>query len=145
MEEQGIVVELKANNTALVKAKRTSTCESCASKKSCSTRSSGDDMFVETENTIGASKGDHVVFAVSAGTIMKTGLLVYLMPVIAFLAGIVLGQKVVAPMLPNINSDLVSGALGLIFLIDAFVLLKIYNQYMEKKGGIMRPKLLRKL
>lgn len=145
MEEQGVVVELKANNTAVIRAARTGSCESCASKKSCTTRVGGDEMFVETDNAIGAVKGDHVVFAVSAGAIMKTGLLVYLMPVIAFLAGIVLGQKVVAPMLPNVNSDLVSGALGLIFLIDAFVMLKIYNQYMDKRGGVMRPKLLRKI
>lgn len=145
MEEQGVVVEIKSNNTALIRAKRTSTCESCVSKKSCSTRAGGDEMFVEAENTIGAGKGDHVVFAVSAGTVMRTGLLVYLMPVIFFLIGIVLGDRVAAPMLPNINKDLVCGVLGIVFLIDAFVILKIYNQFMEKRGGIMRPKLLRKV
>jgi len=144
MEEHGVVVEIKNNNTAVVKAARSSACDSCGSKKSCAT-GGGEDMLVETENAIGADKGDHVVFAVGAGAVMKAGVLVHLVPTVAFIAGVVIGQLFIAPRLPGINGDLVSGALGFIFLIDAYVCLKIYNKALEKKGAVMRPKLLRKV
>lgn len=145
MEEQGVVMELRKNNTALIKSARTSACDSCGSKKSCSTGGSGTEMLMEADNVIGAQKGDHVVFAVAAGTIMKAGLILYLVPLVSFIVGVVAGQAVVAPLLPNINPDLVSGVLGVIFLVAAFIGIKIYNRAMEKKGGSMRPKILRKV
>lgn len=144
MEEHGVVVEIKNNNTAVVRATRSSACDSCGSKKSCAT-GGGEDMLVETDNAIGADKGDHVVFAVGAGAVMKAGVIVHFVPTVAFIAGVVLGQLVVAPILPGINKDLISGVLGFIFLVDAYVCLKIYNKKLDKKGAAMRPKLLRKV
>ncbi|MBI5561453.1 MAG: SoxR reducing system RseC family protein [Deltaproteobacteria bacterium] len=144
MEENGVVISVK-KDTVLIKASRSSACDSCAQKRSCSTGGGGEDMLIEADNAIGAEKGDRVVFAVGAGSVMKAGVLLYLVPILSFIAGVVIGQAVAAPLIPTVNADLVSGALGVFFIAGAFIGLKLYNRTLEKRGGALRPRLLRKV
>ncbi len=141
MEESGVIVQLKGT-MALIRAERSSSCDSCAQKKSCHGGSSGTDAFVEAENRVGARVGDHVVFTVSAGSVIKAGLLLYLFPIISFIIGVVLGQTVAARLLPGQNPDLVSGVLGAVFLALAFAGLKIYGSLADRKRSF-RPQILR--
>ena len=99
-------------------------------------------MLIEADNPVGADVGDMVVFTVGAGSVLKAGLMLYLVPVISFIAGVVLGQTVSVRVLPGQNPDLVSGALGVIFLAAAFAGLKVYGSMMEK-GKSFRPRVLR--
>lgn len=142
MEEQGTVVQVK-EMTAVVKAQRSGSCDSCASKKSCHSGGSADEAtFIEVDNSIGAKVGDHVVFAVGAGSVVKAGVLIYLVPILSFIGGVVLGQILSGPLFPETNHDLVAGAFGAAFLVIAFVGLKLYNRSLEG-SRTMRPKILR--
>lgn len=142
MEEQGIVVQNK-KNTVLIKAHRTSACDSCASKKACHTAGSNDsEILIEADNPIGANVGDRVVFTVGAASILKAGLLLYLLPVIMFIAGVVLGQILGESLFPDQNRDLVAGITGVVFLAAAFGGLQIYSRIADKTKSL-RPRVLR--
>ncbi len=141
MEEHGIVVQDK-KKTVLIKAQRSTACDNCASKRACASGSTGSEMLIEAENTIGAKVGDRVVFTVGTGSILKAGLLLYLVPILCFIAGVVLGQTAAKNLFPDQNPDLVSGVLGVIFLSLAFIGLKVYSSFIEK-GSAFRPHVLR--
>ncbi|MFQ5442431.1 MAG: SoxR reducing system RseC family protein [Thermodesulfobacteriota bacterium] len=140
MEEHGVVVEDKGM-TVVVKTERGSSCEGCASKRSC--HSVGEtEMLIEVRNTVGAVVGQEVVFTVGAASVMKAGVLFYLVPVLSFIFGVVLGQTVAVKIFPNENPDLVSGVLGVILLALSFFGLKIYSRRLEKDRSF-RPRILR--
>lgn len=142
MEEYGLVIEKKGGGVVVIRAQRTSACDGCASKKSCGTGGEGNEMQIEADNPVGANVGDRVAFTVGAGSVLKAGLVLYLVPILSFIAGVVLGQVVSARVLPEQNPDLVSGALGVLFLAVAFVGLKVYGSMIEK-GRSFRPRVLR--
>lgn len=142
MEENGVVVQIK-DSTALIRAQRSTACDGCASKKSChGEQTAGAETFIEAENPIGARVGDHVIFSVGAGSVIKAGLLLYLFPIISFITGVVLGQTAAVRIFPKHNPDLVSGVLGAVFLVLAFIGLKVYGFFIDKKTSF-RPKILR--
>ena len=57
MAEKGIVTELKDNNIAYIKMKRT---EACAKCRACVSGLSEQDMFIDAENDCDASVGQWV-------------------------------------------------------------------------------------
>lgn len=140
MEEHGLVVQIKGKN-AVIKTQRTSACDNCSSKKSCGTGGAGSDVLVEVENPAGAKVGDRVAFSVGSTSILKAGLIIYLVPILSFIAGVVIGQ-VVSGSLPGINPDLVSGLIGAAFLAAAFIGLKLYNAFLDRNSSF-RAKILR--
>ncbi|MBI5643490.1 MAG: SoxR reducing system RseC family protein [Deltaproteobacteria bacterium] len=141
MEEYGLVVQIK-RNAAVIKTQRSTACDGCASKKSCGSGSAGSEVLLEVSNPVGAKVGDRVVFSVGTASILKAGLILYLAPILSFIAGVVLGQTVGTNIFPEQNPDLVSGLLGLVFLILAFIGLKVYNGIIDK-SKTFRPQILR--
>ncbi len=140
MEEHGIIVECRGA-TALVKTRRGSSCDSCKSKKACKPLEQ-DDMLIEVENTIGAKVGQDVIFTVGAGSVIKAGVLFYLVPVLSFIAGVVIGQAVLTSLFPRTNPDLVSGLFGAFLLIVSFIGLKLYNRRISRDNSY-RARILR--
>lgn len=141
MEENGIVIQIK-NTTAVIRAQRSTSCDSCAQKKACHGDTTGTEALIEAENPVGAKVGDRVVFSVGAGSVVKAGLLLYLFPIISFIGGVVLGQTLAARVFPMQNPDLVSGVLGVLFLALAFVILKVWGALMDRRKTF-RPQILR--
>ncbi len=141
MEEHGIVIR-KEGERAIIRAERTGACESCSSKKSCAQTGSETEMLIEADDPVGVKAGDKVVFAVSAGSVLKAGVLLYLFPILSFIAGVVLGQAVLSGMLPGYNPDLVAGVSGLALLALAFLGLKVFSTLSERSRS-MRPQVLR--
>lgn len=142
MEEQGVIIESRGP-TVLIKTKRTSSCDGCTSKKSCATVGENE-MVIEADNPVGAHVGDRVLYEVGAASVIKAGLLLYLVPVVSFIVGVVLGQSAGPRYFPQYNSDLVSGLMGVGFLVIAFVGLKIYSATAERRRSF-RPHVLRKV
>ena len=140
MEEHGVVVKTKGT-TVMVKAQRGTSCEGCASKRTC--QAIGEtDMLLEVENTVGAKEGDNVVFTVAAGSVLKAGVLLYLVPLISFIAGVVLGQTLAPGLFPETNPDLLSGVIGAGFLVLTFIGLKVYGRMIERDKSY-RPHVVR--
>ncbi|HBG45852.1 MAG TPA: hypothetical protein DDW94_02580 [Deltaproteobacteria bacterium] len=141
MEEHGTVIETKGQ-LVVIKAQRTSACDSCSSKKSCGSGGSDEEMLIEADNSIGAMVGDKVIFSVSARSVLKAGMLLYLFPILSFIAGVALGQSVFSGIFPMYNADLVSGLTGAAFLAVAFGVLKALSKLSER-GGSLRPRVLK--
>lgn len=140
MEEHGVVVENKGA-TVLIKTERKSSCDSCASKKLC--QSIGEtDMLIEADNPVGANVGDLVVYEVGAGSVIKAGMLLYLVPLLSFILGIVLGEEASGRFFAGQNPDLVAGIFGFLFLGAAFVGLKLYGRRLERNKAY-RPHVLK--
>jgi sigma-E factor negative regulatory protein RseC len=142
MEENGNVIR-KDGERVVIRAARTGACESCASKKSCATAGGADsEVLVEALDPVGAKVGDRVVFSVSAGSVLKAGALLYLFPILSFIAGVALGQSVFPRFLPGYHPDLVSGIAGVAFLAAAFMFLKGFS-VLSERGRSFRPRVLR--
>lgn len=140
IEEHGVVVRCKGD-LAVIKAERTTACDGCASKDACIS-GKGADMLIEAFNAAGAKPGERVVFTVGSGSVLKAGLLLYLVPALCFISGAVLGQVAAGRIFPGQNPDLVSGLLGAAFLAAAFLGIKLYSRFVEKDKSY-RPHVLR--
>ena len=85
VREQGIIEDVSGRKT-LVRIKKSSACATCESRSDCGV-DSGKNMVVEVANNLGGGKGDHVELSVPSGAFLKLSLLVYILPVIALIAG----------------------------------------------------------
>ena len=83
--ERGIVENVEPG-WAWVKTKRSSACNSCASRHHCLTQG-GDQMLVKAQDTVGAQKGDEVELFLSTKTKLKGTAIVYLLPVLGIFVG----------------------------------------------------------
>ena len=140
IEERGIVIE-KKGNTVVIKAPKGGACERCVSKSLCHTVSETE-MVVEADDPVGVKVGDRVVFMVGTATMLKAGILFYLIPLFCFIAGVVIGQIVTREFYPGYNPDTVSTVLGFVFLFLSFIGLKIYSTVAEKRGSY-RPRVIK--
>ncbi len=127
--------------TVVIRTERTTACDSCASKSACYSAGSTE-ALIEADNPVGAHLGDRVVFTVSAGSVVKAGLLLYLVPIISFIAGVVIGQRAGRKVFPSLNADLSSAMFGAAFLIAAFFGLKLYGSRASRQSAF-RPRVVR--
>jgi sigma-E factor negative regulatory protein RseC len=142
IEEEGTVMEVKGN-AVLIKAERTTSCESCMSKDFCHSLTETD-MVLEADNEAGANVGDRVIFTVGAATLLKAGVLIYLIPLIGFIFGVVLGQAFAPPAFGGRGgaADLISAALGFFFLFVTLLWLRRYAKRAEKNRAF-RPRVVK--
>jgi sigma-E factor negative regulatory protein RseC len=128
VKEQGKIEELN-KNTAVVRIQKRSACDHCESKGSCSI--SNRDMLIEVPNDLQAGVGDHVEVSVPEGTLLKLSAIVYLLPVMALLAGAFLGSLLGNAL--KMNSSLTAIILGGGFMAIAFFCLILIDR--KKKAG----------
>lgn len=93
MAEEGVVRVLQRGNMALVEAVKSDACSSCGAKGACHAMGGNKIRVVPAVNQPGAQVGDRVQLAVSRTGLMKASFLVYMVPVMALMAGALTGQK----------------------------------------------------
>lgn len=106
--EQGIV-EKASKRKAMVRIQKSSACATCSSKDSCDV-SSDKKIVIEVANDLQAKTGDRVELSMPESSLLKLSLLVYLLPVVALIAGACLGAEL-APVL-NMDTTLASVIFG---------------------------------
>jgi sigma-E factor negative regulatory protein RseC len=113
--ENGIVVRTE-DRRAWIKTIRASTCEGCGSRDLCQ---GGKECEVEVANTAGAGVGDEVVIGFASGSLVKITFLLYMVPVLAMIAGAAIGLRI-APTYgvdeSAMSAAMAFGSLGLAFL-----------------------------
>ncbi len=137
--EEGMVTKVGAT-TAWITTKRSNACETCASRGSCSTLGSGQEMEVEALNAAGAKVGDRVVINVETSSLFKLSFLLYIFPILCLLAGALLGQAA-APFL-DLNATALSIVSAFSFFLLAFLLVRSKGNQMAQKDKY-RPKIIR--
>ncbi|HSH70743.1 MAG TPA: SoxR reducing system RseC family protein [Deferrisomatales bacterium] len=117
IEEQATVVEVRPGR-ARVQTLRSGSCESCKARGGCSGLGGGREAQVWVSDPLGVAAGERVVIAVPGGTVVRASLFLYLLPVLALLAGAVLGNRL-APGL-GFHPDLGAAGFGGLAMALAF-------------------------
>ena len=90
-------------------------------------------MILEARNACGAAKDDWVEVELEADGFLYAVGVMYGIPLIALLAGVLLGNFVIAPVLSFINADVVSFFTGIIFTGLAYLWIRSREDYWKEK------------
>lgn len=130
MAEKGIVTELKGE-LAVIKMKRT---EACAKCRACIAGMSEKEMIMEADNQCNAQVGDWVELELVDNGFFFAVMIMYGIPLVAFLVGILLSYFVVLPkFMPLTNPDLPSFIVGLVFTGIAYLWIRSQESRWEAK------------
>lgn len=138
--EKGIVIKTEGH-LAWVKTMKSSSCEGCASRGSCG-GDGGMEMEVEAINEVDAKVGDLVQISFGTAPLIKVYSLVYLFPVLALLAGAMIGQRLSVYF--SLDESLSSLFMGVLFFLGAFFVIKSRSNRMAEKEAY-QPKVFRLL
>jgi sigma-E factor negative regulatory protein RseC len=132
--EEGVVFKMGASGagTAWVKTTRSSACESCSSRDTCHGESGGKEMEMEVEaiNTADARVGDRVLLNIRTASLLKATFLLYVFPILAMIAGAVLGQAVAV--MRDADPSGLSALFGFLFFGLAFIVIRITGRHLSK-------------
>jgi sigma-E factor negative regulatory protein RseC len=137
--EKGIITKVDST-TAWVTTTKTSGCEGCTSRSSCSVLGGGKEMEVEAINNAGAKVGQMVVLSFDTSPLLKATFLLYVVPILFLMVGAVIGDT----MAPLFNFDVSTFSLitGLLFFGLAIIFVKSKGNKLAKKDKY-RPKVIR--
>ena len=137
---EGIITRVNYSK-AWVKCIKCASCESCSAKGFCSTgEGSSDDVEVEAINAEGAKVNDRVTISLETSTLLKATFLIYMIPILFFILGVVIGDKI-APIF-NYDKSIFSMLVGFLFISAAFVFVKAKGKDLSKKDAY-KPKIIR--
>lgn len=117
MEKNGVVVGLRGQKAVIEIARMSSCGDKCAT---CSGGCSKPPLIVEVDNALQAKQGDFVVLEAPEHAIIQSTLILYTLPLVTFILGVVLGLQVFAGMVP-INPELTGILTGFVFLGLSYV------------------------
>jgi len=127
-EETGIVIET-SQNKAKVKASRHGDCENCGV---CP----GDNaMVVDVQNPIDAKVGQRVAFEIEEANMLLAAFVVYILPLLAILAGAIGGGVLGDNLGQNVLACQIGG--GIIFFAIAVVYMKRYDHAVKKNDRLL--------
>lgn len=123
MEQNVIVCRLLPDGMAEVMRIRESACSGdCHKCSGCG--AAKQTMVFSAHNSIGAKPGDAVVVESDSGTVLKGAMLLYVLPLITFLVGYIVGENLWRH--------------GILVSILGFILgllpIKFYDRYLAKRG-----------
>ena len=139
--EEGIVTKVYSS-TAWVKCSKSAACESCSAKGFCDTVGGGsdDDVEVEAINAAGAKVDDRVTISFETSSLLKISFLVYMVPVLFLILGVVIGDKIAA--IFNYDQSIFSVLAGFLFLFASFFFVKAKGKELSRKDAY-QPKIIR--
>ena len=140
--EEGIVFKMgsSAAGTAWVKTTRSSACASCSSKDACHVGGGGKEMEVEAINTAGARVGDRIVLNIKTASLLKATFLLYVFPILAMIAGAVLGQKVA--LMRGTDPSGLSALFGFLFFGLAFIVIRVTGRRLSTNASY-KPEIIK--
>jgi sigma-E factor negative regulatory protein RseC len=124
MEQTVLVKRVLEDGSAEVLRVRESACSGdCHKCSGCD--SSQQTMVICAENPIGAKVGDWVVIEAKSGAVLKAAVMLYIVPLVLFIAGYLLGEHLW-------QSGILFALAGLLI---GLVLVKLLDRHMTKKGS----------
>ena len=136
--EQGVIENVSGKKT-LVRIKKSSACATCESRGDCAV-DSGKSMVVEVANDLGGGEGDHVELSVPSGAFLKLSLLVYILPVLALMAGAFAGGAFAGVL--HVPLSLASVIGGFLVMGITFYALKRFDRSLRARSEF-RPRMTR--
>lgn len=134
IEATGQIESLDGDH-AWVATQRQSSCGSCSVSKGCGTSTVaklfGDRLHrVYARNEVNAREGDSVVVGISEATLVKGSLMLYLLPLLALMAGGLLGELMAGQM--GLNGELGALFMAVLGFIISLLWLKRYSGRLSK-------------
>lgn len=132
MEQTGIVTRMMENNVVELEIRRAAGCGSC---KGCASSCEVKPHYLTLKNNINAKPGDFVELRAVKKSIMKYITIIYTIPFIFLIMGIVIGNYLFKNM-PTSNQELLSFGTGIIFLAISFLVVRIIDKKFAKKAKV---------
>ncbi len=132
--EEGTIIRVE-DDRAWVQVKRSTMCESCKHRQTCHSLTDARDMEAEAINTAGGKVGDRVLLKIAAGSLVKISFILYLVPVIAFIAGAVVGMELPPPL--KINPEVFSFFMGIAGCAVSFIVIRFLSFRMSKNSSFV--------
>ena len=140
MKEQGILTKVISGKVVEVAFSKGSACAGCGA---C--REIGQNMVgVEAINEIGARVQDLVEIEIPSGEVVKSSIVVYLLPVLMLIVGYLIGAAGARWMGSENLSEVYGIMFAIIFLIASFFMVRWYDKNIESKAAL-RAKIIRKI
>lgn len=127
--ECGMVKEVRGN-LVCVAADPASLCATCSSQ--CMMRQQGRDIWIH--NTLDAKVGDRVYFVFPPGAVVLSSGVLYGIPIVLLIAGIVAGTLYPLPFFND--RELSAIVMGIIFLALSFVFIRIVSKFVAAKNMV---------
>ena len=124
---RGIVHEVKGD-LAMVKIQRKEACGEC---RACFSGMMKTEMDIEAKNLCDAEEGDWVELELQENAFFNAVIVMYGLPFIGFIVGIVLGYFGVPKLIPNISPVLPSLVLGVLGIVLAMLWIHSQNHRWE--------------
>lgn len=134
MLEEGTITKTTDRN-AWVRIGRSSMCDHCGSKGACNTLGGGRIMEAEARNTAGGKVGDRVLLKIDNSSFLKITFLVYMVPIVALIAGALIGLEI-APQY-SLNPELSSILFGIIAFVLSFLFIHQFGKYVKRRQKFM--------
>ncbi len=128
IEEEGVVADV-IGDIAKVAVLTKSACEQCAQAGVCHP---GDQDFMEASNPLGAKKGQKVKVVVAPQMYLKASIILYGLPMAAFITGAIVSKNLAEKYGNAANSDLWAFIAGTACLLLSFIFIRAYNKKVEK-------------
>ncbi|WP_419657905.1 positive regulator of sigma E, RseC/MucC [Desulfosarcina variabilis str. Montpellier] len=138
--EEGVVFKMGTAGKAWVRTTRSSACESCSSRDTCQGEGAGQEMEVEAINTAQARVGDRIVLNIKTASLLKATFLLYVFPILAMLAGAIIGQRIAEGRGSDPSAMAALFAFGFFGL--AFVVIRITGRRLAKDNSY-RPEIIK--
>jgi sigma-E factor negative regulatory protein RseC len=130
MEQVGQIVDVK-ENIAVVLVRRHDVCSKCGG---CGVAVSGSgENYVEAQNVINAAVGQTVKVVTDTAHVLKASFVVYMVPMLALLVGIYVGQLLDGAFGILARFDII---MGIAFLVGSYVIVRGYDKKMASDGRI---------
>jgi sigma-E factor negative regulatory protein RseC len=132
MHEEGLVRSLHGR-LAQVEMVQTDACQHCSAQGVCHAMGGEKVRSIAAENQAGAQVGDRVLLAAPRRGVLGAGFLVYMVPVLALIAGAAVGQKLG----PDWGLSVQNGAVltGLGSLAAAWLVLRQVSRKLGQKSS----------
>jgi sigma-E factor negative regulatory protein RseC len=134
MLEEGTITRTN-DNYAWVRIGRSAMCDHCGSKSACRTFSGGRIMEAEARNEVGGQVGDRVLLKMDNSSFLRITFLVYLVPVLALIAGALVGIGLAAEY--SINPEMSSLVFGISAFVLSFSIIHRFGKNVKKKQKYM--------
>ena len=128
IEETGVVTGTEGT-IARVKVQKRGACDGCAATGVCET--SDDGMEIKALNHVQARVGHTVRVSVKPQSYLKGTMMIYGLPMIALIAGAIIGKNIGEKYFSGFDSDMIAAIAGFTMLIITFLFVKNWSRKAE--------------
>ena len=139
MREEAVVIDVSGTR-ATVTIESKSHCDHC---RLCTVGEDGQRML-EADNKVSASPGEKVILEVPPGQIVTTSLVVYGLPLVALVGGVVLGYFLAGNLGIPEKREPLGFAFGIAGLVLSLIGVRLYDRALSRKG-ISSPVIVEKI